>query len=35
MEANDIILWFSIVVSICVAIWAIVVIRIYNKIGKN
>ncbi len=32
MEANDIIFSFSIFVSICVIIWAVLVIRAYNKI---
>jgi len=35
MEANDIVFWFSIVVAIFITIWAIVVIRAYNRIGKD
>lgn len=35
MEANSIVLWFSVFVSICVGIWAIVVITTYNNIGKK
>jgi hypothetical protein len=35
MEANDIVFWFSIVVAIMVAIWAVVVIRAYDRIDKN
>ena len=35
MDANDIVLWFSGIVSICVVIWAIVVIRTYNKIDQD
>lgn len=35
MVANDIVLWFSIVVIVFVAIWAILMIRAYNKAGKN
>ena len=31
MKANNIVLWFSIIVSICVTIWAIFMIRAYNK----
>ncbi|SDB27751.1 hypothetical protein SAMN03097699_0465 [Flavobacteriaceae bacterium MAR_2010_188] len=34
MEANDIVLWFSIVVAIAVAIWAIFVIRAYDRSDK-
>ncbi len=35
MEANDIVFWFSGVVIFLVAVWAIVMIRAYNKIGKK
>ncbi len=35
MEANDLVLWFSVVVFILVGIWAIVLIRAYNRIDKN
>ncbi len=35
MEANDIIISFSAFVSVCVIIWAILVIRAYNKIGRE
>jgi hypothetical protein len=35
MGANDIVLWFSIIVIVLVALWAILVIRAYNRIGKN
>ncbi len=35
MEANDIVLWFSIAVIALVALWAILMIRAYNKAGKN
>jgi hypothetical protein len=35
MEADSIVFWFSVFVSICVSIWAIVVITTYNKIGKK
>lgn len=35
MEANDIVLWFSVVVIVLVAIWAILMIRAYNKAGKD
>jgi len=34
MEANEIVIWFSVVVSLLVAIWAIVIIRAYNNAGK-
>jgi len=34
MVANEIVLWFSIVVIALVILWAIMVIRAYNKIGK-
>lgn len=35
MIANDIVLWFSIIVVVLVVIWAVVVIRTYNNIGKK
>lgn len=35
MEANDIVFWFSIIVSGLVAIWAVVIIRAYNNIDKK
>jgi hypothetical protein len=35
MVANDIVLWFSIIVIGLVALWAILMIRAYNKVGKN
>lgn len=35
MEANDIIFSFSIFVSVCVVIWAILIIRAYNKIDRK
>ncbi len=35
MEANDIIFSFSIFVSVCVIIWAILIIRAYNKIDRK
>ncbi len=35
MVANDIVLWFSVAVITLVALWAILVIRAYNKIGRN
>jgi len=35
MVANDIVLWFSIIVITLVILWAVVMIRAYNKIGKN
>lgn len=35
MEANSIVLYFSIIVAVLVAIWAIVIIRAYDKIGKD
>jgi hypothetical protein len=35
MDANNIVFWFSIIVSILVVIWAIVVIRAYNQIDKK
>lgn len=35
MEANEIIIWFSATVSICVVIWAILVIRTYDKIDRK
>jgi hypothetical protein len=35
MEGNDIVLWFSVVVIALVAIWAILMIRAYNKASNN
>ena len=35
MVANDIVLWFSIVVIVLVALWALLMIRAYNKVEKN
>ena len=35
MVANDIVLWFSVVVIVLVAIWAILMIRAYNKASRN
>ena len=35
MTANDIVLWFSVVVIILVAIWAILMIRAYNKVSNG
>lgn len=35
MTVNEFILWFSIVVAVLVIIWAFVVIRVYNNIGKE
>ncbi len=35
MEADDIVFWFSIVVSALVALWAVLIIRAYNNIGKR
>ena len=35
MVANDIVLWFSVIVIVLVALWAILMIRAYNKAGKK
>lgn len=35
MVANDIVLWFSVIVIVLVAIWAILMIRAYDRAGKN
>jgi hypothetical protein len=35
MDANNIVFWFSIIVSILVVIWALIVIRAYDQIDKN
>lgn len=35
MEANDIVFWFSVVVIGLVALWAVLMIRAYNRAGKN
>jgi hypothetical protein len=35
MVANDIVLYFSLIVAVIVAIWAIIIIKAYDKIGKN
>jgi len=35
MTANNIVLWFSVVVIVLVAVWAILMIRAYNKASKG
>ncbi len=35
MVANDIVLWFSVVVIALVGLWAVLMIRAYNRVGKN
>ena len=35
MVANDIVLWFSVIVIALVAVWAILMIRAYNRASKN
>ena len=35
MEANDIVFWFSIAVMVLVALWAVLMIRAYNKASRN
>jgi len=35
MIANDIVLYFSIIVAVCVTIWAVVLIRAYDNIDKD
>jgi len=35
MEADDIVFWFSIVVSALVVLWAFFIIRAYNNNGKR
>lgn len=35
MTANDIVFWFSVVVIGFVALWAILMIRAYNKATRN
>ena len=35
MTADDIVFWFSIIVSALVVIWALFIIRAYNNIGKK
>lgn len=35
MVANEIIIWFSGLVSLCVVIWAVLVIRAYDKIDRG
>lgn len=34
MEANSIVLWFSVIVSVLVALWAIWLVREFDKAGK-
>lgn len=31
MEASDIVLWFSVVVTVLVAVWGFLMIRAFNK----
>jgi hypothetical protein len=35
MAANDIVLWFSVVVIVLVVLWAVLMIRAYDKIDKD
>lgn len=35
MVANDVVLYFSVFVAICVTIWAVVLIRAYDSIDKK
>ena len=35
MVANDIVLWFSIIVIGLVVIWAVWMIRAYDKVNRN
>lgn len=35
MDANSIVLWFSVIVIVLVALWAILMIRAYDKVEKN
>jgi hypothetical protein len=35
MDANDIVFWLSGLVSLLVVIWAILIIRAYNRIDKE
>jgi len=35
MEANEIVLWFSVVVIALVVLWAVLMIRAYDRIDKE
>lgn len=35
MDANAIVFWFSGFVAVCVVIWAIIVIRAYDKVDRD
>jgi hypothetical protein len=35
MEGNVIVFWLSVFVSICIVIWAILMIRAYDKFGPD
>ncbi len=35
MDANDIVIYFSVFVSVCIVAWAIWVIRLYDKVDKG
>ena len=35
MDANNTVFWFSVVVSVCVVIWAILAIRAYDKVDRS
>jgi hypothetical protein len=35
MDANDIVIYFSVFVSVCVVIWAVLIIRAYDKVDKG
>lgn len=35
MDANDIVIYFSVFISVCIVIWAVWLIRTFDKIGKD
>ncbi|MFT4611240.1 MAG: hypothetical protein ACI9OT_000605, partial [Gammaproteobacteria bacterium] len=35
MDANDIVIYFSVFVSVCIMLWAIWLIRTFDKIGRD
>ncbi len=35
MEGNSIVIWFSVIVFFCVFVWALFMIKAYNKTTKD
>lgn len=35
MDVNDIVIWFSGIVAVCVVLWAILAIRAWNQVDRK